>query len=127
MLLDAMRVDAGNGVLRIEKYIDNSSDVVPYLRSWIEAIKDTISPATYRDYKNSVEKHLVPFFETRAVMLHEMQYDTLVELLGTIKRQGKGKKNTMYCLHRCLKHAKRSRRITLMPDFPEEHMYQASI
>jgi len=57
-------------------------------------------------------------------MLHEMQYDTLVDLLGTIRRQGKGKKNTMYCLHRCLQHAKKSRRITLMPDFPEEHMYQ---
>ena len=124
LLLDAMRADAGNGILRIEKYIESASDVVPYLRNWLEAVKGTLSPATYRDYRNSVENHLVPFFEKRSVMLHEIQYDTLVELLGEIKREGKGKKNTMYCLHRCLKYAKKSNRISIMPEFPEESMYQ---
>ncbi len=49
-----------NGVFLLEKFTKMECDVIPYLRDWLEAVKDTLSPATYKDYKNSIEKHLVP-------------------------------------------------------------------
>jgi DNA-binding HxlR family transcriptional regulator len=49
---------------------------------------------------------------------------SLVPVLATVKREGKGKKNVMYCLHTCLDHAWRSGRIPAMPAFPKEKDYQ---
>ena len=118
-LLSVMRGDYGNGIFRIEKFTIQDCEVISYLRTWLESIKNTLTPATYKDYKNSVERHLVPFFETKTVQLHEIRLDTLTQLLGSIKREGKGKKNVMYCLHACLDHAWRSGRIPAMPAFPE--------
>ena len=140
-MLDQMRGDYENGVFRIEKYTLRASDVAPYLRDWLRILagqtkedeknereidwnKASISPATYKDYRNSIEKHLVPFFEKRGVQLHEIHYDVLMELLSTINRAGKGKSNTMYCLHACLDFAWRSGRIPAMPPFPKKKAYQ---
>lgn len=123
-LLSTMQGDVENGCFRIEKYTHNETDVIPYLNEWLEAIRGTISPATYKDYKNSVDNHLTPFFRAKAVMLHEIEYDTLVQLLSSIERDGKGKLNVMYCLHRCLRFAKKARRIPDVPEFPERGMYQ---
>ena len=52
-----------------------------------------------------------------------MQYNVLCRLLDDINRTGKGKKNVMYCLRRCLVHAFKSNRIATMPLFPEEKKY----
>ena len=123
-LLSVMRGDYGNGIFRIEKFTIQDCEVISYLRTWLESIKNTLTPATYKDYKNSAERHLVPFFETKTVQLHEIRLDTLTQLLGSIKREGKGKKNVMYCLHACLDHAWRSGRISAMPAFPREKDYQ---
>jgi hypothetical protein len=123
-LLSCMQSDVENGCFRLDKYTIGETDVVPYLRTWLDAIETTISPATYKDYRNSIENHLALFFHSHPISLHEIQYDNLVQLLASINRKGKGKLNTMMCLHRCLRYAKKSGRIQAMPEFPERHMYQ---
>lgn len=122
-LLAKMQSDTENKVFRIENFTRQECDVIPYLRKWLEAVKTTLSPATCKDYKNSIERHMVPFFEKRFIQLHEIQHDTLMELLGSIKREGKGKWNVMYCLHACLDYAWRSLRIPMVPPFPKKKAY----
>jgi hypothetical protein len=122
-LLACMQADVEKGIFHIEQYTKTPSSVVSYLKEWIEIVKPTISPATYKDYKNSIENHLVPFFETKPVQLHEIQHDTLMSLLNRIDREGKGKLNVMYCLHACLDFAWRSGRIPVVPPFPKKKVY----
>jgi hypothetical protein len=122
-LIACMQADIEKGVFRIETYTKQACDVIPYLRTWVESVRATITPATYKDYWNSIENHLVPFFETKSIQLHEIQYDTLMELLSHIRRDGKGKMNVLYCLHACLDYAWRSRRIPAMPPFPKKKAY----
>ncbi len=122
-LLSVMQGDVENGTFFIEKYIRTECEVVPYIRKWLQSVKDTLAPATYKDYSNSIENHLVPFFQTKNIELQEIQYDTLMELLGTINREGKGKRNVMSCLHTCLDYAWRSRRIATVPPFPKKKAY----
>ena len=101
-LLAMMQSDVERGVFHIEKYTKQQTDVIPYLNSWIEAVKATLSPATEKDYRNSIRNHLEPFFSDHPYQLHEIQYDVLVMLLNSIARKGKGKANVMYCLHAAL-------------------------
>ncbi len=123
-LLSAMQGDQENRCFRLEKYTHNETDVIPYLESWLEAVKSTLSPATYKDYKGSINKHLKPFFEKKLIQLHEIQFDTLMELMSSINRVGKGKLNVIYCLHACLKYAWKARRIPAIPPFPERKDFQ---
>ena len=123
-LLSLMQGDVEQGVFRIEKYTRNATDVIPYLTKWLESVKATLTPATYKDYQNSVKNHLAPFFEKTGICLHEIQHDTLMNLLSSINRGGKGKLNVMYCLHACLDYAWRSGRIQYMPPFPKKKAYQ---
>jgi integrase len=124
-ILSLMQSDEENGTLRIEKYTrETPTDVIPYLKSWLSAQRDTLSPATYKDYENSIKNHLCPWFEKHPFQLHEIRYDNLCELLRDIKREGKGKLNTMYCLHKCLDHAFKSDRIPIIPPFPERERYR---
>jgi integrase len=124
-LLFAMRADYEDNRegFRVEKYTHGKTDVIPYLRTWLKSQKPDLSPATYHDYLNSVEKHLIPWFMGRAISLNEIQYDTLCALMNDIKRDGKGKLNVMYALHACLKYAWKSSRILSMPPFPEKKKY----
>jgi hypothetical protein len=102
-LVCAMQWDVEHGFFRIEKYTkETPTDVMPYMKKWLGAEKANLSPATYKDYLNSITNHLVPWFKVHPVQLHEIRYDTLCQLLGDIKRTGKGKLNVIYCLHRCL-------------------------
>ena len=123
-ILSLMRADVENGTFRIEKWIGQvNSDVVPYLQEWLVEAGKTLTPATIKDYENSVRNHLVPWFTEHSYQLSDIQYDVLCRLLGDIKRSGKGRKNVMYCLRRCLVHAYKSNRISSMPYFPEENKY----
>jgi integrase len=122
-LLASMQGDVENNCFRLEKYTLNETDVIPYLESWLEAVKSTLSPATYKDYKGSINNHLKPFFRKRLVQLSEIQYDTIMELMSSINRVGKGKLNVVMCLHACLKYAWKSKRIASMPPFPEKGKY----
>jgi integrase len=98
------------------------SEATP-LFCWLETVGPKLSPATYKDYRNSINNHLIPFFRENPVQLHEIQYDLLQKLLNFIPRSGKGKANVMYCLHRCLVFAWRSGRIPAVPSFPEKGDY----
>ena len=123
-LLSLMRADFENGTFKIEKWIrDTPSDIVPYLRAWLDEDGKSLSPATRKDYENSIKNHLIPWFKKNPYQLHELQYDVLCRLLNDIKRTGKGKKNVLYCLRRCLVHAYKSNRIPSIPLFPEESKY----
>ena len=123
-VLSLMRADAENGTFRIEKWTGQTrSDIVPYLTEWLEEDGRSLSPATRKDYENSIKNHLIPWFRKNPYQLHELQYDVLCRLLNDINRTGKGKKNVMYCLRRCLVHAYKSNRITAIPLFPEESKY----
>lgn len=124
-LLAEMQGDVEKGFFRIEKYTkENWSDTVTYLWKWLEIIKPNLSPATYKDYSNSIKNYLEPFFKRNKCYLHEISYDVLLKLLNSIDREGKGKKNVMYCLHRCLDFAFRSERIKRIPPFPEKRDYK---
>jgi len=123
-LLALMQSDYESGTFFIEKYMQKSvSDVVPYLYEWLEIVKPKLSPATVKDYNNTIKNHLEPFFNEHPVLLSEIRYDLLMKLMNSINRSGKGKANVMYCLHRCLDFAYRSGRITSIPPFPEKSDY----
>jgi len=123
-LLSLMRADVENGTFRIEKWKgEAASDIIPYLWKWFEEDKNSLSPATQKDYIASIKIHLTPWFQKNHYQLHEIQYDVLCRLLNDINRTGKGKKNVIYCLRRCLVHAFKSNRISTMPFFPEEKKY----
>ena len=123
-LLSLMRADFENGTFRIEKWKgETPSDIIPYLWQWFEEDGNSWAPATKKDYKSSIKNHLIPWFKKNPYQLHEIQYDVLCRLLNDINRTGKGKKNVIYCLRRCLVHAFKSNRIPIMPIFPEEKKY----
>ena len=123
-LLSLMRSDFENGTFNIEKWIKQTpSDIIPYLWTWLDEDGKSLSPATYKDYQNSIKNHLIPWFTKHPHDLHELQYDVLCRLLNDINRTGKGKNNVMYCLRRCLVHAYKSNRISALPLFPEEKKY----
>ena len=124
-LLALMQSDTENGTFRIEKYTGLGwTDTIPYLYEWLEATKEGYSPAGYKDYHNSIKNHLEPFFKEHQFQLHEIQYDVLLKLLNSIKREGKGKRNTMYCLRNCLTYAWMSKRIPAVPPFPKKKLYK---
>lgn len=118
-----MRSDEENHVFRIEKYLHQETDVSPFLEEWLSTQKH-LSPATLKDYENSVRNHLVPWFKAHPIMLHEIQYNALCALLDGIKRGGKGKLNTMFALHSALIYAQKSGKIAAVPTFPERRRYK---
>jgi integrase len=124
-ILSLMRAEVENGTFRIERWISETpSDVIPYLRMWLEAEKAFLSPATYKDYDNSIKNHLIPWFKANPLQLNEIRYDNLCKLLTDIDRCGKGRLNVLYCLHKCLIYAKKSGRIFEIPSFPEKSKYK---
>ncbi len=127
-LLACMQADVEKGIFRIERYTKEvPTDIIPYLEEWLtgqeKRVPESLSPATYKDYRNSIYKHLIPWFTKNPYQLHELQYDILCKLLTGIKRSGKGKRNVMYCLHSCLLVAQKSNRIVAVPPFPEKTKY----
>jgi len=122
-LLATMQADQESGFFRIEKFTEQSTDVIPFLRDWLQT-QVHLSPATAKDYENSIENHLIPWFRVNPVMLHEVQYDVLCRLLAEIKREGKGKQNVMGCLHAALIYAHKAGKILTVPPFPEKRLYQ---
>ena len=51
----SMQGDLEKGIFRIEAYTKAGGEIIPYLREWLKAIKGTITPATCKDYENSIE------------------------------------------------------------------------
>ena len=108
---------------QVERYLEQKVDTIPYMRKWLESIKPTLSPATYKDYLNSIQNHLIPWLMKNPYRLHELKYDVLCKLVGEIQRVGKGKRNVMYALHACLDYACKSGHILSIPPFPEKKKY----
>ncbi len=126
-LLSIMQGDAekGGAHFRIEKYTQEiPTDVIPYLDDWYEAVKEDLKPSTCRDYKNTIENHLKPFFSANPVQIHEIQWGVLIKLKNWIPRAGKGKMNVMYCLHAMLDYAWRDGKIQAVPPFPKKKDYK---
>ena len=124
-LLSLMQSRVEDGIFRIEEFTGQQpTDVILYLEQWLTDIAPTLKPATLKDYSNSIKNHLIPFFKKHPIQLHEIRHDTLIQLMSSIKRSGKGKLNVMYCLHACLDYAWRSERIPIMPPFPKRKQYK---
>jgi len=119
-----MQADVERNCFNIERYTKNHVEVVQYLKNWIDIVSPNLSPATVKDYENSIKNHLIPYFDANPCMLHEVRLDVLQRLLNSIKRVGKGKQNVMYCLHACLDFAWRSEHITHIPPFPKKADYK---
>lgn len=118
-LLAQMQGDTENGVFRLEKYTKQEwSEPITYLETWLDTVKNTLAPATVKDYQISIRRWLAPFFSIRRIFLHEIGFDTIQELANSIERSAKGKKNVLGCLHACLVYAWRSGRIPAVPPFP---------
>jgi integrase len=63
-----MQADVESGTFWIEKYTeDRWTDVIPYLNEWLDTVKSTLSRTTYKDYQNSINNHLIPFFKENPV------------------------------------------------------------
>lgn len=122
-LLGIMQNDYEKGTFRIEKYLSNTSDVITILRDWLKEESSHLTPATIKDYENSIENHLVPWFERNPYSLDDLQYNILCKLMGEINRSGKGRLNVMYCLRRCFEYCKKSNLIVTIPTFPEKRLY----
>jgi hypothetical protein len=60
-LLSCMRSDDENKVFSIEKYLYQTVDVIPFLNDWLDT-QNHLSPATVKDYHNSIKNHLIPWF-----------------------------------------------------------------
>lgn len=124
-LLACMQRDEEKGTFRIDVYMKSiPTDAIPFLQEWLEKQCVDLAPATQKDYANSINNHLIPWFTEHPYNLHEIQYDVLCDLLRGINRVGKGKLNVMYCLHSALLFAKKSKRLTELPLFPEKDKYK---
>lgn len=125
-LLSLMQSDVENGIFYLERYTTKGfTDVVQFIDSWLEGVEENLTPATYKGYKSYVKNHIRPYFvEHHGLSLHDIQLDVLKDLKRTLPLKPKGKMNVMYCMHVILDEAKRSRRISAMPSFPQKKDYQ---
>ncbi len=121
---DVEREARGEGFFTPEKYQkERYTDVVPYLKEWLEARQPTLTPGGFKKYKTAVNVHLIPFFTEFPVQLHEIRYDVLVRLLNWVKGSGRNKWHVLTTLHTCMVYAWRSNRISHLPPFPERKLY----
>lgn len=125
-LLAQMQASVENGTFVLERFTKSGwTEVVPYIEEWIEAVRPTLSPATYKGYKSYLRSHIIPYFKGRPeLMLHDIQLDVITDFMNQLPLQPKGKMNVVNCLHVILDYAKRSRRILSMPSFPRKSAYQ---
>ncbi len=122
----------GERIFDLQRYRQaRYTDVIPYLWEWLKN-EQNLTPGGLARYRSAVNAQLVPFFEEHPYQLHEIQYDTFKELIAWMLKRGlapkkglapKTIKNTGDTLKACLKYAKRSRRIQVLPDFPTKKDY----
>lgn len=125
-LLGKMQSDCNKGIFYIEKYKrSTSSDVMDYMEIWYDENKEGWRPATQDDYRNSIKKHIAPFFKEHSkIMLDDIKLDLLLKLKKSINRGPKGQMNVMDCFHTFMKYAHKNDRVLKMPHFPERKSYQ---
>ena len=114
---------SGLSNFRIEKYTgQNYTDIIPFFEKFLK-LKERKKPATIKGYGSYFKCWIKPFFEKNNIMLHEIQLDTLYQLMDYIALSGKGKYNVMNCFHTFIDYAWRSKRIPEMPPFPVKSDY----
>jgi hypothetical protein len=96
-LLATMQAAVENGTFVLERYTHRGfSDVVPFIDHWMESIKKTVSPATYKGYQSYVKNHIRPYFEVRKdLMLYDIQLDILTDFMNSVDLAPKTKMNVL--------------------------------
>ncbi len=88
-----------------------------YSRKWLQEIKVEIADSTHSDYTNSINNHILPVLGD--MFLPDIGHEDLKRLLNTIKREPKGKKNVMGCLHRLMVDSRKAGHISQLPEWVE--------
>lgn len=124
-LLSVMRGDYERGVFRIERFTKEApTDVIPWLKKYLETACGHLSAGTIYGYNCIINNHLIPWFQKNPVQLHEIQYDTLCELLDSLQGvNGDSKYKIIYVLRGALVYAKKANRINVLPLLPEGRKY----
>ena len=123
-LLAVMRSDYERGVFRLDKFIHQKSEVVPFLIDWLETKIKQKAPATYYGWKSTIKNHLQPFFDGQAIGLHEIDYGILLKLKNGLELSDRSKKEVLGVLKRALVYAKKLNRIDAVPEFPNKEDYE---
>jgi integrase len=86
-------------------------------KTWLTQIRPDIESATLKDYRNSINNHILPVLGKK--FLPDIGYEDLKKLMNKIDRAPKGKKNVMGCLHKLMVDAKLSGHINQLPPWPK--------
>ncbi len=116
-LLSDIRSEIDKGIFNPVRYKKGKPlHLAAYAEKWLEDIKATIATATYHDYKNSINNHIIPAIGSE--FLPDLNYQKIRNFQTSIKRSSKGKFNVMGCLRKMLKDAQLSGYISQVPQFP---------
>jgi integrase len=117
-LREMISVEIDNGNFVPGKYKASKPLILKnYKDTWLALKKHDLSTATYYDYSNSLNRHILPVLGNK--YLPDINFDDLRDLQNKIKRGPKGKKNVMDCLKQLLRDAKASGYIAQIPEFPK--------
>jgi integrase len=114
-LLDKIRAEIDSKEFNPKAYFPKYPlSVSEYSEQWLKVIE--VSPNTHKDYRYSVRKFIIPFFQDKDI--RKIRHNDLCEFYKWIPRQAKGKYNVMSCLRTMLRHAWRNEDISKVPPFP---------
>jgi len=87
-----------------------------YSENWLDRIEPSLATATIYDYRNSFKRHINPIIGSEYI--EDLNKDKLLNLLNSIARAPKGKKNVMDALKQMMRYAYESGHIPQVPIFP---------
>ncbi len=82
-----MQGDVERGVFNPRKYYHGDSNVVQFLREWLDECKGDWSPGTYKNYLGYVNNHLEPFFIKYQYQLHEVKLKVIKQLKNELDKK----------------------------------------
>jgi integrase len=117
-LRDTINSDIDKGIFDPKRYkVAKPLHLKKYSETWLENKAPEIADATLHDYKNSLNNHILPVLGDK--FLPDINHDDLKNLLNSIKRGPKGKKNVMDCLKNLMQDAMRSGHLSQLPTWPQ--------
>lgn len=103
---------------------DSPLSVKEYVKEWLGLLsfsvgdqQGQIKPNTIKDYRNSCQNHIVPFFGNKDI--RRIRHSDLVKFQAKIPRSPKGKYNVLSCLRTMLRYAWKNEDIPRVPPFPK--------
>ena len=117
---DVINSEIDRGIFRPERWKQRAKKlftVQGYSEAWLEDIEPELSAATLHDYKNSFKNHINPYIGQEYI--EDLNLQKFNNLMKSIKRAPKGKKNVMGAFHRMMIYAYQNGHIPAMPLFPE--------